>query len=522
MPKSFVALCIISLLAKQLLYSQDAGVTDSLVRYADLRFSSSNEKQAFDELSDPTPGHYFKLALNAIPKGSETSYDYEEHFNKVSQKIGTTEFIAMKPEKKVKIIYSGVQDELLRKYNAKATFNQIFLKGEYNCVTASMLYGIMLLRYNIPFEVKETPEHVYLVTKPGKKSMMLESTDPVLGYVSYNDTYKEHFIKYLQDHKMISSDELVKNGIDSIFNRFYFPHTSIGLKELAGIQYSNNAIFALQENNFRTAFDQLQKSYFLYPSEKSRYLAFSTLSLLLLNASYQNEEDWNYYVCYSRLKGGIISNDAFKSEFSRMTQKILIEKSNPEKFHKAYQFISNGITDTSLRKDISAIYNFEMAKYHLTTNRIIEAFPYIEEAYRLTPENFDVKNLFFSTFYLRLGYCSEDEGLEFIQKYSERYEQLRNDSRLISMMTEYYLRKASSAYDDEKWEDGNKFLVKYEEIADTYPGGINEYQVEEVYITIAAHYFKVNNVKRSKEYILKGLKYYPSSFRLQKSLKTVN
>jgi hypothetical protein len=46
--------------------------------------------------------------------------------------------------------------------------------------------------------------------------------------------------------------------------------------------------------------------------------------------------------------------------------------------------------------------------------------------------------------------------------------------------------------------------------------------IEDIYTKVAAHYFKLNNNKKARDYVTRGLKYYPQSYRLQNSLKMLN
>jgi hypothetical protein len=515
---------LIQMLTADIAFSQaDSSICDSLVHFAELRFVSPDEKQAFDHIDSSLDVSYFNLALNArVAQSAQINSQCFSQYKDLIDRMESGNFLSLKEEKQAKYIYSKVQDEMLKKYNLNTTFDQLFTKGDYNCVTATMLYGIILHKYRIPYEIKETPEHVYLVAKSGSKSTLMESTSPTQGYVSYNEMFKEHFIEYLKESKIISTEEIVKQGIDSIFSHFFFPHTSITLKQLAGVQYYNNAIFLMQSSDFKTALDQLQKSYFLYPSEKSRYLIQTALAVLLMNASYLQEEDWNYFIYITRHKSGILTDEALKSEFGRLTQKILVDKSQVQKYQQAYQFIIKNISDSMLRRDISFIYNFETGRYYLTTNRISEAFPYIEEAYKLNQDNYEVQNLFINTFIAILESYNDEEGIDALEKYYVAYETLRNDSRITGMLTGVYLFKASSFYENEQWNEGDIYLNKFEEMMNRYPDNKGlSYQIENVYTRIAAHYFRLNNRQKSKEYILRGLKYYPDSYRLKSSLETI-
>lgn len=102
-------------------------------------------------------------------------------------------------------------------------FTELNKNGNYNCVTATALYGLLLNDLGIPFSIKETPEHVYLIAYPKSDAILIESTDPLKGYRVFNDNYKALIVQNLKENKIISESEFKTGNVNNLFDKYFFP-----------------------------------------------------------------------------------------------------------------------------------------------------------------------------------------------------------------------------------------------------------------------------------------------------------
>ena len=85
----------------------------------------------------------------------------------------------------LKHLFYTVHRKMLGDYVQYSSFQQIFEKhGYYDCVTASILYAIILDELNIQYEVRETDYHVYLLAIADDQEVFFETTDPMYGFVA--------------------------------------------------------------------------------------------------------------------------------------------------------------------------------------------------------------------------------------------------------------------------------------------------------------------------------------------------
>src|SRR5690606_35180388 len=109
---------------------------------------------------------------------------------------------------------------------------------------------------------------VFIVVDLEGKKIVLESTLPVGGMI----TSPSEVEKYLTAYKPTQSAQLkavnqrlAGQDIDYSDNAIF---RKVSLKELAGLQYYNDAIVHFNAQAFGQAVEQLSKAYLLYPSDR--------------------------------------------------------------------------------------------------------------------------------------------------------------------------------------------------------------------------------------------------------------
>lgn len=115
-----------------------------------------------------------------------------------------------------------------------------------------MLYAIILEKYRIPFDIKEKPTHVYLVTYPDDENILLETTNP-RGFYVPDEKAKQEYLEGLITMKFTTRAYVNSVGQANAFNEFFYNNENISLNQLAGLQYHNHAITAYEEKNIDLA-----------------------------------------------------------------------------------------------------------------------------------------------------------------------------------------------------------------------------------------------------------------------------
>lgn len=252
---------------------------ESLALHENLNFQSEAEKN-FWYSGENNPISLFQ-AVQAEQTASVDQWAelVEELDLKASKKRNDLNFIRQ--------IFEKTHQKLLKKYEQHSTFNQMLNEGKYDCVSGSAALSLLLDRYGYQFDIVETDYHVFLVVNLGNGKIILESTLPIGGMITtptevqkYLNSYKPAEFAQLKSYNQSLAGTEIEYNDNSIFRK-------VNMKQLAGLQYYNDAIVLFNSQAFAKAIDQLSKAYTLYPSE--RILGLRELSVDLAYKSYGYE-----------------------------------------------------------------------------------------------------------------------------------------------------------------------------------------------------------------------------------------
>ncbi|HEX2395403.1 MAG TPA: hypothetical protein VHI78_08655, partial [Bacteroidales bacterium] len=239
-------------------------------------FTSDFEKKIFLKLDNREPVDSIDLFTALNFKALSANEKVIGYFEKIYEKVRN-----LPMNKKLKTVYQEVHNEFFSKYTEEAFFNDIFINGNYNCVTATALYALFFDKLGIDYQIKETPDHVYLIADPKNTAMLIESTLPGEKIVQYDERLKIQYVEFLYNNKLISESEFRNISISELFEKHYLNDKTISLKQLAAIQYYNKGIFEYQKKNYGDALKDFEKAKLLNADEMISYMLNNTLINLL-------------------------------------------------------------------------------------------------------------------------------------------------------------------------------------------------------------------------------------------------
>lgn len=179
-------------------------------------------------------------------------------------------------------VFTKTHQRFLKQYKEYATFNELLLEGNYNCMTATALYALILEHLGFEYEIIETNYHIFLVAETAYGPVLLETTDPLQGFVTKNQEIERKISQYRQNTQVESNNNKTYYQYNvSLFN-------SIGLKSLHGLLYYNLAVDAYNKQDLLSTVDYLEKACLLYESQ--RLEEFSKIIVLTLLESKINTE----------------------------------------------------------------------------------------------------------------------------------------------------------------------------------------------------------------------------------------
>ncbi len=505
---------IILLLPVPLLFALSfAKAQDSLVYWSEIRFESPAEKAALTAALIKKQPDYFELFNSGVPSSSNP----RDQFYRFLKGLDLSKFQDKKADKKVKFIYESLHKAFLTKYEAVNLFSDIWKTGYYNCVSATALYSIAFNYFDIPYVIKEKPNHVYPVAYPHDKQVIVETTNPMVGSFAFTAQFKETYIESLRKQKLISNQEASSKGVSELFDKYFFKEElDITLAQLVGIQYMNDGIFRLDNEKWLEATWQFEKAYLFYPSDQ----VTNGLAASYFKAFQQNQKkDSTHALLVARLsrfaKYGI-TFDMVKSEFVQAINSLLFDQGKSAELSTYYKVLSRGLKQKELIEEIDFLYNYEVGRYYYNQGRYSDSEPYFEKAFSLRPSNQEVQTIFLTLLERKLrGTTKADEAVTVLEKTLQENPLIKTNNNFNTLLATAYLAKFAEDFENNRPTEGDKYRLLFEQnFGNNKDLNINDYLIGQAYSTAAVYYFKKNQNTKAKTYIEKGLEYAPDNREL--------
>lgn len=497
---------------------------DSLVVYKDLKFTSDLEKTSFNQYfrnNDKSQLLALFVAITADTKDQEVK-NVRSRIDGVTSSLMSSGIDKRKPDKKIKAVYDLVHASLLKKYQLENRFYEVFMTGNYNCVTATAVYAFAFENLQIPYEIKEEPTHVYLLAYPNSNNILVETTAPMFGFLNFDPKFKERFVTNLKAQKLIGSSEMDSKTIDELFNTYYFRNEKIDLKKLVGIHYMNDALFKADHQDSKAAYHQAQKAYWFYPSERCSYL------LVHFGANWLNEEKKpiekaKLIAQLSRLSKQGVDADMIKGEFTNLTQEVLFRTNNKTLYKECFTAVHDGIQDKELADEIEYFYNYELGRLYYNQGNYSLAKGYFERAFQLQPNNVEISGIFVSVIAHNLRQANDGKEItDSLQTYLRRFPVLGENNNFNSMLATATVMLMGDDFSKSRTQAGEANRALFEKmIKDNRNLNVNPSVVGGAYSAAGSYYFKRGQKSKAREILEKGLELAPGNYELRTRLQMI-
>lgn len=515
-------LLIISLLIFSVIRAYSNGL-DTLVYFNELTFNSLNEKKILT-------GYFQSSKLTYelfLPVNDSTSKNIEcnrDMLNELIIELKERNVSGLKPKKQIKIIYNKVHDKLLKKYDIKSLYSDIYNTGNFNCLSASILYSLIFEEFNIPYRIKLSNHHVFLLSYPNTYSIVVETTNPMVGYQAINQNFKAKYIGYLKDSKLISLSEYNSKNTDDLFNEYYFKEKNVTLVELVGVQYYNDAIIKMENQNYEAAFHQLEKAYLFYSAEEVGYLLMTNGVAAITELGYKNLKIAHILAKLSRYNLYGIKPENIIVEFAAITQNLLNYEGNEQLYDSVYTILINNIANKEILNEINYIFHYEKGRFLTGQSKYHEILPHFEKACELKPKNAQILNMLVFGIGKRYDQLSSpDEAINLLEYYQVKFKGISQNNLFHHMLVDAYLNKIQMCFYNKEISIGNLYISKFEELFDSkviYDQYI-DYKIASAFTSAAMYYFRRGNYSKAKIIIETGLKYTPNNYELKSKLKAL-
>lgn len=483
-------------------------------------YTTAYEQEIFNK-KDAT--HLEMLLAMGSKASAQRTQQVKQEIDAFVQEIKSSNLMRMSEEKQMKELHQKVRNKFLTTYKYITPFHEIFETGQYNCVSATALFALVLEQLDIPYNIQQLPTHVYIMAYPDTKAISVEMT--AIKDASYMPARKDvsKAVGILIDLGLATSEDVKKAGETAIYNMFYNPNGVVDLEQLAGIQYLNEAITALNEGHYETAFTAICKTEKLYDVKRTQLFKTEVLYYVLDDASFDSMKDIRYLVGYANLKKA----DQLKVyyQYAKFITDQLVNGSNKALADSSFTYLSQNIKDTAMASKLKGVYYFGMSEYYSNAYNLKKRLEYAELANTSYPNNPPIQLWLIQSIVKTLEKYDTEESIEKLDEYAVKYPYLKKHNMFL-MYYYYACVEVSSEYYEEEGdpEEGKKYFdmavktydsMEDKEVLDTEIVGW-------LYADAGAYYMRLYQDDKAMEILQQGLKLAPDHERILARIEIIN
>lgn len=491
---------------------------------SDLSFRSDFEKNAFAKIDTnrekSTPADIIAVMMAGNVDTDDKSWQQAiQHINTIIASLEEEKIGEKKAKKALKIIFEKVHGHL-RLYDLNAHFDQIFIDGTYNCLTASALYAYILQHFHIPYTIIQVPTHVFVIVDVEGDSYILETTDPTGGLVELD---KAKVVAGLRQQKLIGDQETRGKTVGEIYNDYFKDtQTPVSFLQLAGLSYFNLSVEEQEAKKYTESLELINKSVFIYPSTIADNNRRILLLLLMERASEDKPESFASYFelfYYTDIQRELNKN--LPAVYETIAKKHLIQNYSKEKDAAFYRYFIENLTKLDLPKDDINYIHFFYTGISLALRRnYAESLVMLDSAYQLKPGNLALQNMIEEELneVLELPYPESTLKLS-SDSLLTKYPFLSENDRFITYHCYQQLEELLTLIDNSNEKEAIAAVQVYQPKLDALkPSSQYDKSVEMIYASVYRIYVKHDDYRNGRVWLEKGLDLVPGSDLLQQKM----
>jgi hypothetical protein len=230
-------------------------------------------QEAKSSYADNTFNQYIEQYISTDESKSVSTKALENFVQKLESKKQSFK----KESEFLQYTFNQTHRKFLKHYKQYCTFTELVDDGTYNCLTATALYALLLDHFKIDYKIVETNYHIFLLAKTEQGTILLETTDPLNGFISNPSQVEKRLSTYKQNELM------QKDNAKALYTYNFNLFNVVDLDQMLGLMYYNLAIDAYNHQEIQSAISYLDQAILRYQSP--RIDEFSTIILLTVQES---------------------------------------------------------------------------------------------------------------------------------------------------------------------------------------------------------------------------------------------
>jgi hypothetical protein len=174
----------------------------------------------------------------------------------------------------LKSVVNESHKKFLKTYKAYSQFNAIFEKGDYDCLSGTSFFSVVLDELHFRYKIIETNYHVFLLIDTNRGQVVLETTDRLFGFKT-DPKEIENSLSHYKENVLSSLASDKQNYYQYHANLFH----EVSSRQLSGLLYFNQAVVAFNSHDWISCVESLHKAKLIYDNARVK-----ELTEILINA----------------------------------------------------------------------------------------------------------------------------------------------------------------------------------------------------------------------------------------------
>lgn len=252
------------------------------VNVAELQYHSALEKDILSQFYHDRVAEALALQLISDKEASEeVLQEHTANLNHFIEKLKKKRARVASDQQFFSHLFYKTHQKFLKQYTPFSSLHTLLAAGQYDCLSATALYALILNAFDTNYNIIETDYHIYLLVEADNGIVLFESTDGLYGFITDQKEITSRLAAYKEGNATAS---------DVQGNRDYYQFSNsidnqIDLLDLAGLHYYNAAVKAYNQQSLEEAVVLLEKAAIFYPSGRMQEFGLLVARTLL------NDED---------------------------------------------------------------------------------------------------------------------------------------------------------------------------------------------------------------------------------------
>jgi hypothetical protein len=162
----------------------------------------------------------------------------------------------------IRYTFRKAHKTFFKNYQAYSQFPEIFDSGNYDCLSATSFFSVVLDSFGFEYKIFETNYHIFLIVTADQKQIVIESTDKINGIITNDQEIKARLVQYQENQMLIASAGKHYYQYDLDLYQQVMP------QQLTGLLYFNQAVTAFNASDLVECAQKLKKAVRIYNSPR--------------------------------------------------------------------------------------------------------------------------------------------------------------------------------------------------------------------------------------------------------------